>query len=87
MIAGAEAIKIHGQHVPLRAHVSQIGNLSAHADADEILGWLSRFKRHPTRTFITHGEPAAADALRFRMQEELDWSCEVPSYLDEVLLS
>lgn len=87
MIAGAESIKIHGQYVPLRAHVSQIGNLSAHADADEILGWLSHFKRRPRRTFITHGEPAAADALRFRMQEELDWPCEVPTYLEEVELS
>ncbi len=87
MIGGAESIKIHGQHVALRAHVSQIGNLSAHADADEILGWLSHFKRRPRRTFITHGEPAAADALRFRMQEELDWPCEVPAYLDEVALS
>jgi metallo-beta-lactamase family protein len=87
MIAGAESIKIHGQYVPLRATVSQIANLSAHADGDEIVGWLSHFKRRPVRTFITHGEPPAADALRIRIQEELDWPCEVPSYLDEVVLT
>jgi metallo-beta-lactamase family protein len=87
MIAGADAIKIHGEYVPLRAHVDQIGNLSAHADGDEILGWLKHFQRAPRRTFVTHGEPEPARALCHRIAHELDWPCEVPGYLDEVDLS
>jgi metallo-beta-lactamase family protein len=86
MLDGVDAIKIHGQMVPLRARVQQIANLSAHADADEIVAWLKHFKRRPQRTFITHGEPAAAAALRARVQDELDWQAEVPDYLDEVEL-
>jgi metallo-beta-lactamase family protein len=82
MIAGADSIKIHGQYVPLRAQVAQIENLSAHADADEILAWLSHFTHPPRRTFITHGEPDAADALRKRIEEELGWACTVPDYLE-----
>jgi metallo-beta-lactamase family protein len=38
-------------------------------------------------TFITHGEPAASDALRHRIEEELRWACIVPDYRDEVALS
>jgi len=87
MLGGAEAIKIHGQYVPLRAHVEQISNLSAHADADELMAWLGHFRQAPRRTFITHGEPAAADALRRRIAQELAWPCEVPGYLDEATLS
>ncbi len=87
MLDGVDSIKIHGQYVPLRAQVEQISNLSAHADSDELLGWLSHFKHPPRRTFITHGEPAAADALRERIENELDWPCEVPGYLDEADLS
>ena len=45
MIAGVDAIKIHGQYVPVRAQVVQIDNLSAHADADEILTWLAARRR------------------------------------------
>jgi hypothetical protein len=60
MLGGATEIKIYGEYVPLRASVYQIDNLSAHADADEILQWLRHFKQPPKRTFITHGEPAAA---------------------------
>lgn len=81
MVAGAEAIKIHGEYVPVRAQVTQIENLSAHADGDEILDWLSHFKSPPRKTFITHGEPDAADELRKRIEERLRWNCEVPEYL------
>jgi len=86
MLDGVDAIKIHGQYVPVRAQVRQIANLSAHADADEILHWLGHFRQCPQRTFITHGEPPAAQALRRRMQDELGWAAEVPGYLDEVEL-
>jgi metallo-beta-lactamase family protein len=82
MLAGADSIKIHGQYVPLRAQVAQIGNLSAHADSDELMGWLRHFDAPPLRTFITHGEPDAADALRRRIEEELQWSCRVPDYCE-----
>lgn len=86
MLAGVDAIKIHGQYVPLRAQVAQISNLSAHADSDELMAWLRHFRRAPQRTFITHGEPEAAAALRSRIENELGWSCTVPAYLDEVAL-
>lgn len=82
MVAGADSVKIHGEIVPVRANVVQIGNLSAHADADEILGWMSRFSAPPKKTFITHGEPDAADALSQRIESELRWNCAVPEYLE-----
>jgi len=86
MIGGADAIKIHGEYVPLRAQVMQIDNLSAHADADEILSWLSHFTKPPRQTFITHGEPPAADALRHRIEERFHWQCQVPDYFESAEL-
>ena len=87
MVDGASSIKIFGEYVSVRARVSQIDNLSAHADQGEILQWLSHFKRPPQTTFITHGEPAAADALRRRIEEDLHWNCRVPMYRDRVELA
>jgi metallo-beta-lactamase family protein len=87
LTSGAEVIKIHGQYIPVRARVVNLDMLSAHADAGEILGWLRGFKTPPRMTFITHGEPAASDALRHRIEEELRWACIVPDYRDEVALS
>lgn len=86
MVSGAESVKIHGAYVPIRASVEDLHTLSAHADADEILAWLGHFKRPPKRTFITHGEPDASDALRRRIAEQLGWECAVPEFREEVSL-
>jgi metallo-beta-lactamase family protein len=72
--------------VPVRAEVVAIGNLSAHGDCDEIMRWLRGFEKAPRRTFVTHGEPAAADALRLRIQDELQWNAHAPDHLELVEL-
>ena len=87
MMAGADSIKIHGAYVPVRAQVKNLDILSAHADSDEILRWLRGFKAPPRRTFITHGEPTASDALRHRIEEELNWPCVVPDQGQKVDLT
>ena len=84
MIDGAAAVKIHGDYVPVRARVAVLDNLSSHADAAEIVEWLRGFRAPPAQTFVTHGEPAAADALRMRIGEQLGWSgVAVPDYLEQ----
>lgn len=82
MLANAESVKIHGKYVPVRAGVSAVYNLSAHADQGEILKWLSHFQRPPKTTFITHGEPQAANALREKIMSSLHWNCIIPKYLE-----
>jgi metallo-beta-lactamase family protein len=84
LAAGAKTLRIFGEDVPVRAEVAQLDHLSAHADADEILRWLGGLSHAPRRTFITHGEPAAADALRRRIERELRWACYLPYYTEVV---
>ena len=86
LVGGADAVKIHGEYVPVRAEVVNRDSLSAHADYIEILAWLRGFPRPPEKTFITHGEPAAADELRRRLTESLGWPCSVPEYLERAIL-
>lgn len=86
MLDGAESIKIHGEYVPVRAKVELISNLSAHADFSEIIAWLGGFQSPPKKTFITHGEPVAADAMRLHVEEQLHWRVVVPDYLETVTL-
>ena len=40
----------------------------------------------PGMTYITHGEPNAADALRGRISRELGWQVRVPEHLERVAL-
>lgn len=81
LAAGAASIRIHGEDVPVRCHVRQLEAASAHADAAEIENWLRGSPTPPDTTFITHGEPEAADALRKRIERNLGWETCVPEYL------
>jgi metallo-beta-lactamase family protein len=87
ILNGAKEVKIHGVYVPIRAEVASLSNLSAHADADEIMDWLKPLQKAPKQTFVTHGEPTAADALRRRIQDELGWNASVPDYMESVELT
>jgi metallo-beta-lactamase family protein len=82
ILAGAQSVRIHGQDVPVQAEVALLDMLSAHADCEETLDWLEGFRQPPRCTYLTHGEPTAADALRQRIEHARGWECHVPEYLE-----
>ncbi len=84
---GEKEIKIFGEFIPVRAHVEVIGSMSAHADADEIMRWLSGFKHPPKTTFIVHGEPEGSAALRDRIASQLKWNVVIPTYKQTIELT
>ncbi len=84
---GENQSKIHGEMVPVRAHIESISSLSAHADAGEIMRWLSGFKRPPRKTFVVHGEVSSSIALRDRIIKELGWNVVIPHYKGTVELT
>lgn len=87
LVAGAAEVKVHGAWHPVRAEVHNLNMLSAHADSDEIMRWLSGFRTPPRCTYIVHGEPDASDQLRQRIEEKLGWACIVPEHGERVELS
>ncbi len=80
LVGGATSVKIHGEYVAVKAQVSHLAGCSGHADADGVLAWLRGFEAPPRQTYVVHGEPAAADALRLRIQDELGWQVSVPPH-------
>ena len=79
-------MKIQGREVPVAAHIERIDSMSAHADAGEIMRWLSGFTRPPTMTYLVHGEPPALEALGARIHAELGWPIHIANYLEKVEL-
>ncbi|MCK9513318.1 MAG: MBL fold metallo-hydrolase [Pigmentiphaga sp.] len=78
LLDGARETKAYGQWVPINAEIAELPMLSAHADSNELLRWLSGFQHAPRRVFIVHGEPTASEALRERIGRELGWPASVP---------
>ncbi len=86
LMNGATEIKIHGEYVDVKAQVKILNNISAHADYKELIEWFKNSKINPKRVFIAHGEPAAADELRRRLEETFKWNCYVPSLNEKIHL-
>lgn len=78
LLSGAPSVRIHGEEVPVRAHIFQAHGLSAHADRDELLRWLGGFSTPPRRAFVVHGEPSGSLSLREHIQNRLGWDACVP---------
>jgi metallo-beta-lactamase family protein len=66
-------VPIFGAPVPVRAEIITLGGFSAHADQSALLGWLRGFAAPPERTWLVHGEPQAAAALKSRIESDLRW--------------
>jgi metallo-beta-lactamase family protein len=77
---GEKEVKVLGQWIPVRCRIARIGGFSAHADWKEILRWLEGLSAGPRRTFLTHGEPPAANAMAGHIKERFGWTVEVPQY-------
>jgi metallo-beta-lactamase family protein len=83
LVAGAHALKVHGEYVDVRARIVQSDLFSAHADQDGLLAWAGALPRSPKRLFLVHGEPAAADELRRRCEERFAYKVEIPDHGEE----
>lgn len=81
---GAKEVKIFGQIIAVRAQVAALEQFSDHADPPELLEWLHTFKQAPGMTYLVHGDPDAAAALRQLMAKDLGWHVEVAQWLQKV---
>ena len=81
---GAKTVRIHGEDVPVRAHIETMESFSGHADSTEIVRWLRHFKEPPRTTFVVHGEPDASVALAGLIRDSLGWKTHIPELGEKV---
>ena len=78
-----ESVRILGQVYPVRARIEKINGFSAHADRDELLNWVSGFKKAPEKIFVVHGEKEAATDFASILRDKFKSEIIVPRYLQE----
>jgi metallo-beta-lactamase family protein len=81
---GAKTVRIKGHDVTVAARIERIDSMSAHADAGEIMKWLTSQPKPPAMTYLVHGEPVALEALRARIVSELRWPVQIAGYEERV---
>jgi metallo-beta-lactamase family protein len=84
---GAKSLRLYGQDVQVLAEIVVMGQFSGHAGKSELMRWLTGLSAPPRRTYLVHGEPAAAQALQARIQEQSAWKVAIARYMDTVDLA
>src|SRR5258708_13058093 len=67
---GAKLLHLFGESVPVQAEIITMGQFSAHPRKSDLLRCLSALQSPPKKTWLTHGEPAAAQALQSAIKEK-----------------
>jgi metallo-beta-lactamase family protein len=73
LVDGARSVNLFGERVAVHASIHTVGGLSAHADQPALLDWAGRLRKPPHRTFVVHGESAAAAALTDALKTVRGW--------------
>jgi metallo-beta-lactamase family protein len=81
LASGQPMVRIHGRDVAVKAEVVCMTSASAHADSVQLVQWLSRMPQPPGQVYVVHGEAAASDALRWKIEHDLGWRARVPDHL------
>ena len=86
LLDGADELTIHGNVYPVHASIQQIDGFSAHADASEILDWLSSLRQPPKKIFLIHGDMQALEALQQKIEQRYGWNVVIPKYQESFQL-
>ncbi len=71
LLEGARKVNIFGETVSVKAKITKISGISAHADQKALVKWISNFAPTPSNVFLNHGDSDATGALSALVQKEI----------------
>ena len=85
LIDGIKRVRVLGEEVVVRANIKSMDGFSAHADAHQIVEWVSHLENpRPARIFIVHGEAQAQEALKEQFDRKIGLESYIPFRGDSV---
>lgn len=77
---GRDEVFLDGERVPVRARITTIHGLSAHADQGGLSDWFAHVPRRDAgAVFVTHGEEVQSRAYAERLEQQFGTRVEVPA--------
>jgi metallo-beta-lactamase family protein len=70
LLDGAEEVRIFGESIAVKAEIARIPGISGHADKNQLLDWISGFKKKPAGIFVNHGDEESCEAFVTTLNEE-----------------
>lgn len=81
---GTRMIKFFGDYQEMKCEIVSFSSMSAHADREEMVDWMSNITTPPTTVFLNHGEPHQTNAFRVFIESKLGWNVEIPA-MNEII--
>ena len=75
---GAKKVRIHKEHIKVKAKIETLYGFSAHKDGDHLLEFVSTGSQKLKEVFVVMGEPGASMHLAQRINDELGVKAIVP---------
>jgi metallo-beta-lactamase family protein len=88
--SGAPTLKLLNKEVPIRAHIDEMNDLSAHGGKSELLRWcresdaLGTDRSRPSKVAVVHGEPEVAASFAATLRKQLSWNAFVAEYEQKI---
>lgn len=86
ILDGAKTVNIQGDEVAVNCRVVSLSGYSAHADAPQLLEWVSRARLKMKKIFMVQGEEDQAVPFAQKVKDELAVDTHVPSPGETVML-
>ncbi len=88
LVEGMQRVRVLGEEVAVKAQIQMLDGFSAHADANQLMDWISNFQDpKPAKVFVVHGEAQSQEALKARIQKECGEEVYVPFRGDVVKIN
>lgn len=83
LLSGVNRIKLSGDEIEVNARIVKVDSISAHADKQELLNWLSHLNNPPKRVFVVHGDNRTAELFSESIISRFGYTATAPYYGEE----
>ncbi|GAV21795.1 MBL fold metallo-hydrolase RNA specificity domain-containing protein [Carboxydothermus pertinax] len=86
LLDGVKQVKIMGEEIAVKAEIYHYDGLSAHADQEELLEFVGKFRQKPSLIYLVHGEEESRLVLKKLIEEKYQVPCYLPHYQETIPL-
>ncbi len=79
LVDGMKRVRVMGEEIAVQAQIKMLDGFSAHADSGQLLRWVEHLTNpKPARVFVVHGEGAAQEAMKEKLEKDFNLSVYIP---------
>lgn len=78
LVDGEKDVRIYQEDIHVEAEIVELQDVSAHADWDGLMHWLTDNPEKPRNVFVVHGEDTVAENFAKQLQNDCGYEASVP---------